>query len=57
MPKTLLNFLIEEDLLARLDEWRFENRFPSRAAALIWMIQTILERKITPKKPTTAKGE
>lgn len=32
--KTLMHVSMEDDLLKRLDDFRFERRFPSRAAAL-----------------------
>lgn len=41
----LVNILIEPDLLNALDEWRFINRFPSRAAAMKWLIETRLVQK------------
>ena len=41
----LVNILIEPELLEALDEWRFSNRFPSRAAAMKWLIATRLVQK------------
>ena len=43
--KTLLNFLIESDLLKRVDDFRFKNRFDSRAAAIKWLLAWALDQK------------
>ncbi len=41
--KPFLSFVIEEDLLERIDDYRFENRFESRAAAIKSLITIALE--------------
>ncbi|MGI8746557.1 MAG: hypothetical protein ACR2NN_29070 [Bryobacteraceae bacterium] len=46
--KTLLNFLIENDLLKRVDDFRFKNRFTSRAAAIKWLLAWGLDQKPKP---------
>jgi len=50
--KPFLNFVIEPDLLKRLDDFRFKNRFASRAAAIKWLLQWALDQK-----PAVPKGE
>jgi hypothetical protein len=47
--KPLLNFLIEQDLLDRVDDFRFKHRFESRAAAIKWLLSWALDQK--PKPP------
>jgi hypothetical protein len=36
--------LIAPDLLKRVDDFRFRNRFASRAAAIKWLLEWALER-------------
>jgi len=43
--KPVLNFVVEPDLLKRLDDFRFRNRFPSRAAAIKWLLAWALVQK------------
>jgi hypothetical protein len=43
--KPYLNFVIEPDLLKRLDDFRFENRFQTRAAAIKWLLAWGLDQK------------
>jgi hypothetical protein len=43
--KPYLNFIIEPDLLKRLDDFRFKNRFASRAAAIKWLLAWALDQK------------
>jgi hypothetical protein len=50
--KPLLNFLIEPDLLKRVDDFRFKNRFESRAATIKWLLAWALDQK-----PAMPKGE
>ena len=42
--KTLLNFLVDADLLKRIDDFRFKNRFPNRAAAIKWLLSWSLQQ-------------
>lgn len=46
--KPLLNFVIAPDLLKRLDDFRFKHRFPSRAAAIKWLLDWALKQKPEP---------
>jgi hypothetical protein len=43
--KPILNFVIEPELLKRLDDFRFKNRFASRAAAIKWLLAWALIQK------------
>jgi len=51
MPSKLpiLNFVIEPELLKRVDDFRFKNRFPTRAAAVKWLLNAAITAKLTPK--------
>jgi hypothetical protein len=48
--KPLLNFVIEPDLLKRVDDFRFKHRFPTRAAAIKWLLDWALNQKPAPPK-------
>jgi hypothetical protein len=50
--KPLLNFVIEPDLLKRVDDFRYKNRFPTRAAAIKWLLGWALDQK-----PKVEQGE
>jgi metal-responsive CopG/Arc/MetJ family transcriptional regulator len=54
--KPILNFVIEPALLRRLDDFWHDNRFPTRAEAVRWLIQAGLDKKLTPKA-AGKKGE
>jgi hypothetical protein len=43
--KPYLNFIIEPDLLKRLDDFRFKNRIATRAAAIKWLLAWALDQK------------
>ena len=43
--KPFLSFVIDKDLLDRIDDFRFKNRFPSRAAAITYLIDYALKQK------------
>jgi metal-responsive CopG/Arc/MetJ family transcriptional regulator len=43
--KPVVNFVIEEELLKKIDDYRFEKRFPSRAAAIKNLIEIGLEQE------------
>ncbi len=49
MRSPVLNFLIEPDLLRRIDDFRFKNRFPSRAAAIKWLLEWALKQNPKPE--------
>jgi hypothetical protein len=46
--KPILNFVIDPDLLKRVDDFRYEKRFPTRAAAVKWLLEWALEQKPEP---------
>ncbi len=48
--KPLLNFVIDPELLKRVDDFRFKNRFDSRAAAIKWLLAWALDQKPTAPK-------
>ena len=45
----LLNFVISAELLDRLDIFYHEHRFPSRAAAVKWLLEAALDAGIKPE--------
>lgn len=47
--KPFLSFVIDPDLLKAIDDFRFEHRFPSRAATVKWLLIWALQRN--PKPP------
>lgn len=52
--KPLVNVHMDEDFLERLDDFRFSHRFPSRAAAMKYLIETRLEQD---PRPTREEAE
>ncbi len=46
--KPFLSFVVEKSLLKKIDDFRFENRFESRAAAIKFLIEKALEKGIRP---------
>lgn len=55
--KTLLNFIVDENLLKRIEDFRFKNRFPSRAAAIKWLLDWALKQKPPVRGPTPEPEE
>jgi hypothetical protein len=43
--KNLLNFIVDNSLLNRIEDFRFKNRFPTRAAAIKWLLDWALKQK------------
>lgn len=43
--KSLLNFIVDDNLLKRIEDFRFKNRFPTRAAAIKWLLDWALKQK------------
>jgi hypothetical protein len=43
--KPFLSFVIESELLKRIDDFRFKHRFESRAAAIKWLLDWALTQK------------
>ena len=52
--KPMLTFVIERELLDRVDDFRFDNRFPTRAGAIRWLLEWALKR--TPSPGTNRKS-
>lgn len=46
----ILNFVIEPELLKRIDDFRFKQRFESRAGAIKWLLEWALKQKPVPAK-------
>ncbi len=44
----MLTFVIERELLDRVDDFRFDNRFPTRAGAIRWLLEWALKRAPSP---------
>lgn len=42
--KPILNFVVDEDLLKRIDDYRFENRINSRSEAIRRLIEEGLKK-------------
>lgn len=42
--KPMLTFVIDRELLSRVDDFRFDNRFPTRAGAIRWLLQWALRK-------------
>ena len=47
--KPVMNFVIKPELLKRVDDFRFKQRFASRAAAIKWLLEAALDAKLAPK--------
>ena len=43
--KPFLSFVIEPELLKKLDDFRFNNRFQSRTEAIKWLLRLALDQK------------
>ena len=48
--KQMLTFLIDLDLLDRIDDYRFDNRFPTRAGAIRWLLEWAVKKGPKPPK-------
>src|SRR5580693_7567359 len=45
--KPYLNFIVEPELLKLIDDFRFKNQFPTRSAALKWLLNQHLDLNVT----------
>lgn len=43
--KPLLTFVADEEWIRNVDDFRFENRFQSRAEAIRWLVEWALKQK------------
>jgi hypothetical protein len=50
--KQMLTFFIDVDLLDRIDDFRFDNRFPTRAGAIRWLLEWALKKAPPPERPS-----
>jgi hypothetical protein len=50
--KPFVTLIIDEDLLKRIEDYRFKHRFQSRAAAMKWLLSWALDQKPKPPPPT-----
>jgi metal-responsive CopG/Arc/MetJ family transcriptional regulator len=41
-----INIFLDEELLKRIDDFRFKNRFASRTMAIRWLIDHALKQKV-----------
>lgn len=46
--KPLTTLLLDEELLKKIEDFRYKNRFPSRAAAMKWLMNAALDKKLRP---------
>ncbi|MDP3983634.1 MAG: hypothetical protein Q8Q52_01335 [Acidimicrobiia bacterium] len=52
--KPLLHIIMDEGLLAKIDDYRFGHRFKSRAAAIKWLLEWSLQQN---PKPPNGEGQ
>ncbi len=55
--KPYLNFVIEPELLKRVDDFRFAQRFNTRAAAVKWLLDFALNQRPAPTAAAARKGK
>lgn len=53
--KPILNFAVDEDLMKRLDDYRFENRINTRSEAIRNLLEVSLKLYEADKAKTTKK--
>ena len=49
--RQMLTFFIDTELLDRIDDFRFDNRFPTRAGAIRWLLEWALRKAPPPGRP------
>lgn len=49
--RQMLTFFIDTALLDRIDDFRFDNRFPTRAGAIRWLLEWALRKAPPPGRP------
>jgi len=57
LNKTLINFIVDDGLLSRIEDFRFKNRFPTRAAAIKWLLDWALTQKPSTRNQTEEPEE
>ena len=48
--KQYVNLLLDDKMLAQIDDFRFKRRFPSRTEAIRWLIKAALTARLAPAK-------
>ncbi|HPA82087.1 MAG TPA: hypothetical protein PLS95_14805 [Thermoanaerobaculales bacterium] len=51
-----VSFVLPADLLFRLDDFRHDNRFKSRGAAIVWLLRFALDRDPKPGDQRPSAG-
>lgn len=54
--KPNVNFVVDPKLLERIEDFRFEHRFPTRTAAILWLLEWALEQNPQPPAPKDRVG-
>lgn len=55
--KPFLTFVVEPELLERIDEFRFARRFSSRAEAIRWLLRWALDHQATQTLSANDQGK
>ena len=50
LTSPLLTFVVDKELLDKLDHFRSEHRFRSRAEAIRWLLEWVLDNGATPEE-------
>lgn len=48
--KPVLTFVVEPAFLERIEDFRFEHRFQTRTAAVLWLLEWALDQNPKPEK-------
>ena len=48
-PARYINLLLDEKILVRVDDFRFNYRFASRTEAIRWLLRAALDAKLKPE--------
>lgn len=51
--KPVINLVMDQELIDRVDDFRFAHRFPSRAAAIKWLLEWGLDQRPAPRDERT----
>lgn len=47
--KPLIQFVMEKERIRRIDTWRYAHEFPTRAAAIKWLLEFALDQNPDPE--------
>jgi hypothetical protein len=53
----MINIGFSPELLERIEDFQFANRFKTRVEAIRWLVGAALDKKLKPAKTATAKGD